>query len=277
MTSYCREPKYISLLLEDYFDCLYNSKEISPILDSTHTEGVIGIKQQIEEIHHHLQKWNCNHCSELLSELALPDIDNLEMPNLSKLENILENEAPRQEMWDISPVHGGTLSWLRKCTSKILKLSPIKMAETTATLSFTDQETQSAEQANVNSGPSTMLQVQSESDIIEVEVANANSDGDHSKINSKAQEVDVDSLSIIAADGLSRMRGKARVRRTRSVKAVVEDAKTIYRESIQLNEPVDLTENVEDTAKGNDKSTGEPGRSEKGDSKNGRKRERMGS
>ncbi|WZZ59687.1 hypothetical protein YC2023_059794 [Brassica napus] len=199
------------------------------------------------------------------------------MPNLSKLENILENEAPRQEMWDISPVHGGTLSWLRKCTSKILKLSPIKMAETTATLSFTDQETQSAEQANVNSGPSTMLQVQSESDIREVEVANANSDGDHSKINSKAQEVDVDSLSIIAADGLSRIRGKARVRRTRSVKAVVEDAKTIYRESIQLNEPVDLTENVEDTAKGNDKSTGEPGRSEKGDSKNGRKRERMGS
>ncbi|KAL0889074.1 hypothetical protein Bca101_013057 [Brassica carinata] len=28
MMSYCREPKYISLLLEDYFDCLHNSKEI---------------------------------------------------------------------------------------------------------------------------------------------------------------------------------------------------------------------------------------------------------
>ncbi|KAF3535421.1 hypothetical protein F2Q69_00020088 [Brassica cretica] len=221
---------------------------------------------------------NCNHCSELLSELALPDIDNLEMPNLSKLENILENEAPRQVMRDISPtatalglpVPGGTVSWLRKCTSKILKLSPIKMAETSATLNFADQ-------ANANSGPSTMLQVQSESDTREVEVAIANSDGDQSNINRKAQEVDADSLSNPNADGQSRMRGKARVRRTRSVKAVVEDAKAMYGESIELSEPVDSTENVEDAAKANDESTGEPARSDKGASKNGRKRGRMGS
>ncbi|KAG2262098.1 hypothetical protein Bca4012_013246 [Brassica carinata] len=176
-----------------------------------------------------------------------------------------------------SPVHGGTVSWLQKCTSKILKLSPIQMAETDATLNSTYQETRSTEKANVNSGPSTMLQVRSERDTREVEVANANSDVDHSKINSKAQEVDVDSLSNIAADGQSRMRGKVRVRRTLSVKAVVGDAKAIYGESIELNEPVYLTENVEDAAKGNDESTGEPGHSEKGASKNGRKRGRMGS
>nr|VDC87739.1 unnamed protein product [Brassica rapa] len=142
---------------------------------------------------------NCNHCGELLSELTLPDIDNLEMPNLSKL---VENEAPQQEMRDISPtatslgltVPGGTVSWLRKCTSKILKLSPIKMGEASVALNFADQEPESTELANANSGPSTMLQVQCESLTREVEVANANSDGDQSNINSKAQEVDADSL-----------------------------------------------------------------------------------
>ncbi|KAH0919653.1 hypothetical protein HID58_027313 [Brassica napus] len=208
---------------------------------------------------------NCsNPCGELLA--ALPEIDNLELPNLSKLENILQDEAPRQELKDISPtatdlglpVQGGTVSWLRKCTSKILKLSPIKMADTSA---FADQEPQSTEQANVNSGPSAMRPSQSENDTRDVEV----SDGDQSNIDSKAQEVAADSLSNLNADGQSRLRGKARIRRTRSVKAVVEDAKAIYGKSIEFNEA-------------DDGSMGEPGRSDKGGvSKNGRKRGRVGS
>lgn len=208
---------------------------------------------------------NCsNPCGELLA--ALPDIDDLEMPNLSKLANVIQDEAPPPPQ-DISPtatnlglpVQGGTVSWLRKCTSKILKLSPIKMADTSA---FADQEPQSTEQVNVNSGPSAMLPVQSESETREVEVSNANSDGDQSNINSKAEEVAADSLSNLNADGQSRLRGKARIRRTRSVKAVVEDAKAIYGKSIEFN----------------DGSTGEPGRSDNGGaSKNGRKRGRVGS
>ncbi|KAF8091601.1 hypothetical protein N665_0441s0008 [Sinapis alba] len=213
---------------------------------------------------------NCNPCGELLA--ALPDIDNLEMPNLSKLANIIQEEAPPQDMRDVSPtaidvglpVQGGTVSWLRKCTSKILKLSPIKMADTSATLNFADQEPQSTEQANVNSGPSTMLPAQSESDTREVDVRNANSDDGESHNDSKAQEVAADSLSNLNADGQSRLRGKARVRRTRSVKAVVEDAKAIYGKSIEFNDA-------------DDGSTGEPGRSDKGASKNGRKRGRVGS
>ncbi|CAH8360607.1 unnamed protein product [Eruca vesicaria subsp. sativa] len=204
---------------------------------------------------------NCNPCGELLS--ALPDIDNLEMPDLSKLANIIQEEAPKQEMRDISPtatnlalpVQGGTVSWLRKCTSKILKLSPIKMADTSATLNFADQEPQSTEQVNVNSGPSTMLPAQSESDTREVEVRNDNSDGGESNVDSKAEEV------ALNADGQSRLRGKVRIRRTRSVKAVVEDAKAIYGKSIEFND-------------GDDVSTGEP---DKGASKNGRKRGRVGS
>ncbi|CAN6933814.1 unnamed protein product [Brassica oleracea] len=208
---------------------------------------------------------NCsNPCGELLA--ALPEIDNLEMPNLSKLANVLQEEAPRQEMRDVSPtatdlgvpVQGGTVSWLRKCTSKILKLSPIKMADTSA---FADQEPQSTEQGNVNSGPSAMLPAQSENDTRDVEV----SDGDQSNIDSKAEEVAADSLSNLNADGQSRLRGKARTRRTRSVKAVVEDAKAIYGKSIEFNGA-------------DDGSTGEPGRSDKGGaSKNGRKRGRVGS
>uniref|UniRef100_A0A1J3I3B3 Putative nuclear matrix constituent protein 1-like protein n=1 Tax=Noccaea caerulescens TaxID=107243 RepID=A0A1J3I3B3_NOCCA len=238
---------------------------------------------------------NCNPCDELLSDFVLPDIENMEMPNLSKLTNILEKEAPMQEMRDISPTAtalglqkpGGTVSWLRKCTSKILKLSPIKMAETSDTRNLADQEPQFTEQANVNSGPSTMLQAatnfsfdiqrdQSETDTKEVEVANVNSDGDHSNINSKAQEVAADSMSNLNADGQSRRRSK-RVIRTRSVKDVVQDAKAIYGKSIEFNEPEDSTENVEDSATGNDGSMGEPGLSEKGTSKNGRKRGRVGS
>ncbi|KAL1208795.1 Protein CROWDED NUCLEI 1 [Cardamine amara subsp. amara] len=239
---------------------------------------------------------NCNPCGELHSELVLPEIDNLEMPNLSKLANVLDNEAPRQEMRDISPtaatlglpVSGGSVSWLRKCTSKILKLSPIKMAEPSVTWNLADQEPHSTEQANVNSGPSTTLQAatnysfdgqkaESETGTIEVEVTNVNSDGDQSNINSKAQEVAADSLSNLNADGQSRMRGKARTRRTRSVKDVVEDAKAIYGDSIDLYEPNDSIENVEDSAKANDGSTAEPGRSDKATSKVGRKRGRVGS
>ncbi|KAG2321998.1 hypothetical protein Bca4012_057191 [Brassica carinata] len=211
---------------------------------------------------------NCgNPCAELIS--ALPDIDNLEMPDLSKLANIIQDEAPPQDVsptatnLGLPPVQGGTVSWLRKCTSKILKLSPIKMADTSA---FADQEPQSTEQANVNSGPSTMLPAQSESDTkeVEVKVSNENSDGDQSNMDSKAEEVAADSLSNLNADGQSRLRGKARIRRTRSVKAVVEDAKAIYGKSIEFNDA-------------EDGSTGEPGRSDKGASKNGRKRGRVGS
>ncbi|KAL0801150.1 hypothetical protein Bca101_056326 [Brassica carinata] len=211
---------------------------------------------------------NCsNPCAELLS--ALPDIDNLEMPDLSKLANIIQDEAPPQDIsptatnLGLPPVQGGTVSWLRKCTSKILKLSPIKMADTSA---FADQEPQSTEQGNVNSEPSTMLPAQSESDTrdVEVKVSKENSDGDQSNMDSKAEEVAADSLSNLNADGQSRLRGKARIRRTRSVKAVVEDAKAIYGKSIEFNDA-------------EDRSTGEPGRSDKGASKNGRKRGRVGS
>lgn len=240
---------------------------------------------------------NCNPCGELLSELVLPEIDNLEMPNMSKLVNSLDNEAPRQEMRDVSPtaaslglpVTGGTVSWLRKCTSKILKLSPIKMSEPSVTWNMADQEPQSTEQANVNCGPSTTLQAattysfdvqkaESETGTKEVEVTNVNSDGDQSNINSKAQEVAADSLSNLDVDGQSPLKGKgkgkARTRRTRSVKDVVEDAKAIYGESIDLYEPNDSTENVDDSTKA---STGEPVRSDKAISKNGRKRGRVGS
>ncbi|KAL0737037.1 hypothetical protein Bca4012_013247 [Brassica carinata] len=77
MMSYCREPKYISLLLEDYFDCLHNSKEImvqatvsgfKKTLDQTDESCLdhwytlersklkFTKKEKIEEIHHHLPK-----------------------------------------------------------------------------------------------------------------------------------------------------------------------------------------------------------------------------
>ncbi|XP_010511638.1 PREDICTED: protein CROWDED NUCLEI 1-like [Camelina sativa] len=242
---------------------------------------------------------NCNPCGELLSELVLPEIDNVEMPNMSKLANILDNEAPRQEeIRDISPtaaglglpVAGGTVSWFRKCTSKILKLSPIKMVEPSVTWNLADQEPQPTDQANLNSGPSTtphaaanysfdVEKSESETGTKEVEVTNVNSDGDQSNINSKAQEAAADSLSNQNVEGQSRMRGKAkaRTRRTRSVKDVVGEAKAIYGESINLSEPNDSTDNVDDSAKEIDGSTGEPGRADKATSMNGRKRGRVGS
>ncbi|CAN8243695.1 unnamed protein product [Cochlearia groenlandica] len=229
---------------------------------------------------------NCNPCGELLSELVLPDIGNAEMPISLKLANSLDNEVPRQDMRDITPtaaalalpVPGGTVSWLRKCTSKILKLSPIKMAETSATQNLADQESpQLAEQANMNSGPSTTLQRASESDTREVEVTNVNSENDQSNINSKTQEVAADSLSNLNADGQQRLRAKARVRRTRSVKDVVKDAKAIYGKSIEFNEPEDSTNIVAGSAEANGGNTGEPCVSDKGNSKTGRKRGRVGS
>ncbi|KAK6129098.1 hypothetical protein DH2020_037171 [Rehmannia glutinosa] len=85
---------------------------------------------------------NCNICGEAISEFMLSDLHPLtelrdfDAPPLPKVaENYLkEAERFNAESSPVlvnsgSPTAGGTMSWLRKCTSKILKFSPGKKLE----------------------------------------------------------------------------------------------------------------------------------------------------
>ncbi|XP_010528464.1 PREDICTED: protein CROWDED NUCLEI 1-like [Tarenaya hassleriana] len=226
---------------------------------------------------------NCKQCGEVLFEPVLPDFDSL-IPNLSRLDNNPDSEAPSQKMRDVSPAltgsgspdPGGSVSWFQRCTSKILKLSPIKRMELSATQNLADNVPKSGEEGHMESRPSNFTQavaVQSDTGVRKVEVTNDHSDNNHSNIDSKAHEVAEDSVSNLDVDGQQpRRRGKVRVRRTRSVKAVVEDAKAILGKSLEFKEPEDSNANCEDSEKANDECRSGHGQINRGTSRNGRKR-----
>ncbi|KAL5082806.1 hypothetical protein RYX36_011227 [Vicia faba] len=88
---------------------------------------------------------SCQNCGETISEFVLSnlhssaDIENLDVPSLPNLagdvtqgasdENLdssRQNTGASPAADTRSPVPGGTVSWLRKCTSKIFKISPIR-------------------------------------------------------------------------------------------------------------------------------------------------------
>ncbi|XP_010552342.1 PREDICTED: protein CROWDED NUCLEI 1-like [Tarenaya hassleriana] len=226
---------------------------------------------------------NCKQCGEMLWEPVLPDINSLEIPDLPRLANNLDNEAPSRQIRDISPAVAGlgspvsgSVSWFRRCTSKILKLSPIKRIEIYAPQDLADNVPKSSEEGNMETRPSNIPQavaVRSDTGTRELEVINDHSDNDQSNIDNKVHEVAED----LNVDGQPRRRGKTGVRRRRSVKAVVEDARAILGKSLEFNEPEDSNANGEDSAKANEECTSGHGQTSRGTSRNGRKRNRTDS
>ncbi|CDP02399.1 unnamed protein product [Coffea canephora] len=112
---------------------------------------------------------SCESCAELVREFVTSDlqsldgINNLEAPVLPKIaENYLRGAAhgnSETENIEISPSavelgsppSGGTISWLRKCTSSIFRFSPGKKIEFTAARGLTDGASLPGSLVNVES------------------------------------------------------------------------------------------------------------------------------
>lgn len=242
----------------------------------------------------------CEHCAEITSEFVLSDlvqeIVNSEVPPLPPVANDYVNEKKNSEispgvLASGSPASAGTISWLRKCTSKIFKLSPSKKMENTSVHELTEEAPSSGGQTNLQESSRRLGQTnepdlsfaivndsfdaerfQSETSTREVEAGQHKQVDGQNNLRGKAPEVQENSQpSDLNHDRLPRKRGRPRVSRTRSVKAVVQDAKAILGEGFELTESENLNGNADDSVRETAESRGESTLADKG---NARKRNR---
>ncbi|KAJ9173091.1 hypothetical protein P3X46_016264 [Hevea brasiliensis] len=248
------------------------------------------------------QHKSCKNCGEITSEYVLSDlilsqeIENAEvLPKQGLVNNNVTGDdnqnlvaAARQEI-DKSPTafHSvSPVSWLRKCTSKLFNFSPGKKNEPAAVQNLTEGEPLSVDNmeepskvinSTVNERESSfaigndlldLQRIQADSSIREVEAAQDLSVDDQSNINSEALEIQEDSQrSDLKLGRQLHKRLRPRVSRTRSVKAVVQDAKAILGESLELNE-------TENSSHLKAESRDESSLADKGTPRNARKRNR---
>lgn len=245
----------------------------------------------------------CEHCAEITSEFVLSDlvqeIVKSEVPPLPRVANDYVNEKKNSEMSpDVlasgSPASAGTISWLRKCTSKIFKLSPSKKDENTVVRELTEETPSSGGQTKLQESSRRLGQTNepdlsfaivndsfdaqrfhSETSTREVEADQHKQVDGQNNLNGKAPEVQENSQPSDLNHGRQpRKRGRPRVSRTRSVKAVVQDAKAILGEGFELTESENLNGNADDSVQEAAESRGEPSLDDKGTSRNARKRNR---
>ncbi|KAJ7971189.1 Protein CROWDED NUCLEI 1 [Quillaja saponaria] len=232
---------------------------------------------------------NCQNCGEMISDFVLSDIqfsteienvDVLPLPKLTEdfvkegldgnlAASLRQNSGTSPGISSRSPLSGGTMSWLRKCTSKIFKLSPGKKIDYEAVPGLTNvpafdgeeahlEEPSKRTQGNENEAELTFAiasdshvqRAQSDNSIRQVEADQDQSADNESNFNSKVTEVPEDS-QISDLKGRQRKPrkrgGVSRVKRTRSVKAVVEDAKAILGVSVDVDESEYQNGNAEDS------------------------------
>ncbi|XP_058767473.1 nuclear matrix constituent protein 1 [Vicia villosa] len=224
---------------------------------------------------------SCQNCGETISEFVLSnlhssaDIENLEVPSLPKLlgditqggsdvnlDSSRQNTGASPAADTRSPVPGGTVSWLRKCTSKIFKISPIRKIDSDVD-SLRDVNALPIDTTNEDDSPAKIPDTENEA---EVSFAIANDSFDATRVQSGNDITDVeveadhdpliddsqgnndtkapDNNDTEAPDDLQppeskveqekprRGRGKGRVvRRTQTVKAVIREAEAILGES----------------------------------------------
>ncbi|XP_040995639.1 nuclear matrix constituent protein 1-like isoform X1 [Juglans microcarpa x Juglans regia] len=244
---------------------------------------------------------SCKICGEItrefvFSDLQVPDMEDREVISLPRLgDEILKSSQGNVAATDLGfSESGGHLSWIRKCTSKIFKISPGKKSEHVAAPVLTESSPSSPILLNVeNKREPAMLgkgakgyaiskdepqpslgmaantydvqRLQSDSIIGEVDNVSAPSADDHSHMDSKVEKVPDDSLQSEPRVVRRKPGGKRKsgVHRTRSVKAVVEDAKVFLKET-----PEKTRQNHTD-----EESRGDSSHTETVVSKNARKRQ----
>ncbi|KAF9663949.1 hypothetical protein SADUNF_Sadunf17G0105300 [Salix dunnii] len=219
------------------------------------------------------QNKGCKNCGELTSEFVLSDlISSLEIEKADTLptSKLLNNHVTGDDLAasekhdiEISPIQAHSVSpvsWLRKCTSKILRFSAGKKIEPAALQNLTDGTPLSGAQVNAEEMTKRLdfteneqelsfaivndsldaQRVLSDTSIREVEAGHDLLINDQSNNNGTALEIQEDSQpSGLKHDPQPRKRGRPRVSRTRSVKAVVQDAKTLLGDAFELNEAED--------------------------------------
>ena len=256
---------------------------------------------------------SCKNCGEITCEFVLsdlqplPEMENVEVPPLPRLDDGYfkentqgklvaserqNNEKSPEIVGSGSLKSGRTISFLRKCTSKIFNLSPGKKIEVSAIQNLTEASEPSRQAlvepskrlGGTEDEPETsfriandsfdVLRIQSDNSIKEVE-AGEDPSVDESNIDSKAVEFQQDSQhsDLKGARRKPGKKSKQGIHRTRSVKAVVRDAKAILGESLELSENEHPNGNAGD-AHMNDGSHGESSFADKGTTRNGRKRQR---
>ncbi|KAG6618008.1 hypothetical protein I3842_Q135600 [Carya illinoinensis] len=254
---------------------------------------------------------SCQGCGQIISEFELSDLQSLvEIKNapLPRLANIhakegghgsmVVSEIQNNEISPVvggsrSPVSGGTVSWLRKCTSKIFNFSPSKMIEPASVqnlmeaplccqsvdmeepskrVSSTEKPTELSLGVAIDSVH--VLKIPSDNSMREVEINQDPLADDHSNISCKAPEVKENSQPSDLDGGQQKLskRGRLRVYRTRSVKAVVNEAYAILGEDLEPNESDYPNGNAEDSVYNDAESHGDSGLDDKRLPRNTRKR-----
>ncbi|OVA09014.1 hypothetical protein BVC80_9097g79 [Macleaya cordata] len=217
---------------------------------------------------------SCKNCGEVINEFVLSEIQSLQemedseaipVPRLSRdhMEELrgnldgsegIDNEISPLGTGSGSAASGGRMSWLRKCTSKIINLSPLKR---------TMKDAVSQDIAG-ESPPSTMQDgidlsqrlddrtnvPEPDTSIRELQYQPTPSYDEHSNMGSKGKEVPEESEQSELNNGRGKTRKKRYpgVRRTRSVKAVVEDAKIILGETPEKEDSAQYEENQRDSS-----------------------------
>ncbi|KAI3452126.1 hypothetical protein Pfo_008791 [Paulownia fortunei] len=204
---------------------------------------------------------NCNICGETIREFMLSDLHpltelkNLDAPPLPRVaENYLEEAVEgTAERFDAesspvlinsgSPTAGGTMSWLRKCTSKIFKYSPGKKLELDYAQDPIVASPLNVKQVVVDSpktSPSGEKELEPSSqvanDSLDVQIVESDSAiREVEAVHVQALSVDQDPLNIPENSHNSDLKarpsgpgkgGRPRASRIRSVKAVIAGSKT---------------------------------------------------
>ncbi|XP_028795036.1 protein CROWDED NUCLEI 1 [Neltuma alba] len=228
---------------------------------------------------------SCLNCGEMVCEFVLSDlrslaeIENIEVPSLPKLADDIVQGSPdgnlvSQQNTGVaeskSPISGGTISWLRKCTSRIFKISPVGKIESEDAHASKEVATLSVEKGRVEEssggipGPDNeeelsfaivsdsfgVQKTHPHNDLAEAEAEKDLSVDNQSNIDSKAPEAPEDSQLSDSKGGQQkvRKRGRPRIKRNKSVIAVVKDAKNILGESLNDDETEYPNGTAEDSA-----------------------------
>ncbi|KAL9685596.1 hypothetical protein QQ045_023047 [Rhodiola kirilowii] len=225
---------------------------------------------------------SCEKCGEITSEFVLSDLQVVP-------EKLSDSELADRYLKDShetftrkanvigtpvavsgSPASGATVSWLRKCTSKILRLSPIKIVEPVA--ENPEEASTSANRGNTSEslkmvGMETALEASNNFAKQNIDVEGVEDDP-RTKLT---EQVLPESSQHSAQKGAGKAgkRRKPILSRTRSVKAVVEDAKKFIGEDFE-----NCGKNTQDSSFMISESRGESSLAKEIPSRSGRKRTR---
>lgn len=239
---------------------------------------------------------NCKGCGEVVRDFVVSDLqlpDNKEKWILPLSNSPVLNDMPLKNSEDNIAASGSNysgsarpVSWLRKCTSKVFKLSPTKKADSVSTSQVAGTSPESDVNVNIEKveGPASSPNIQGPTITLGEQqiasgMANHSSDTPHLQSDNIVKEVDNEySLSIDGhsyVDGLvgggpddsqqsvpnvgkprRGRKSKSGIARTRSVKAVVEEAKEFLGKTSKETGSASLHENMHEDSNHTEKAIG---------------------